>query len=187
MYDNIIPLILKNTFHLGETLTGAIMAADNVLALFLLPLFGTLSDVSIRHRQADAFYPGPAPALPFIFLLLLPVADRLGNLWLFITALFFVLLSMGLYRSPAVALMPDLNTQTAAQQRKRRHQLDGRRGRCLRPYHDQPAGGQRHDAGLFPAVSLCRPSDALKHRGSFLHRPGEQTPRQDGLRRRKYR
>ena len=44
----------------------------------------------------------------FIFLLLLPVADRLGNLWLFITALFFVLLSMGLYRSPAVALMPDL-------------------------------------------------------------------------------
>ena len=44
MYDNIIPLILKNTFHLGETVTGAIMAADNILALFLLPLFGSLSD-----------------------------------------------------------------------------------------------------------------------------------------------
>ena len=44
MYDNVIPLILKNTFGLGETVTGAIMAADNVLALFLLPIFGSLSD-----------------------------------------------------------------------------------------------------------------------------------------------
>ncbi len=108
MYDNIIPLILKNTFRLGETLTGAIMAADNVLALFLLPLFGTLSDrihTPIGKRM-PFILAGTGSA--FIFLLLLPVADRLGNLWLFITALFFVLLSMGLYRSPAVALMPDL-------------------------------------------------------------------------------
>ena len=44
MYDNVIPLILKNSFGLGETITGAIMAADNVLALFLLPIFGSLSD-----------------------------------------------------------------------------------------------------------------------------------------------
>ena len=44
MYDSIIPLILKNSFGIGETLTGTIMAADNVFALFLLPIFGTLSD-----------------------------------------------------------------------------------------------------------------------------------------------
>lgn len=37
MYDNVIPLILQNTFHLNETFTGAIMAADNILAVFLLP------------------------------------------------------------------------------------------------------------------------------------------------------
>ena len=46
MYDNIIPLILTNTFHLDETISGAIMAADNILALFLLPFFGSLSDRS---------------------------------------------------------------------------------------------------------------------------------------------
>ena len=40
MYDNLVPLILKRTFHLDESLTGIIMAADNILALFLLPLFG---------------------------------------------------------------------------------------------------------------------------------------------------
>jgi vacuolar-type H+-ATPase subunit I/STV1 len=44
MYDSIVPLILANNFQLDTTLTGMIMAADNVLALFLLPLFGGLSD-----------------------------------------------------------------------------------------------------------------------------------------------
>ena len=33
MYDNVIPLILTKTFHMNETLSGAIMAADNILAL----------------------------------------------------------------------------------------------------------------------------------------------------------
>ena len=44
MYDNLVPLMLTNTFHMNEVFSGAIMAADNVLALFLLPLFGALSD-----------------------------------------------------------------------------------------------------------------------------------------------
>lgn len=44
MYDNVIPLILTKTFHMNETLSGAIMAVDNILALFMLPFFGTLSD-----------------------------------------------------------------------------------------------------------------------------------------------
>lgn len=51
MYDNIIPLILTNTFHLDETISGAIMAADNVLALFLLPFFGALSDRTSRSSR----------------------------------------------------------------------------------------------------------------------------------------
>ena len=44
MYDNIIPLILQNTFQLSESLIGVIMAIDNVLAVFLLPIIGTFSD-----------------------------------------------------------------------------------------------------------------------------------------------
>ena len=42
MYDNLIPKILTETFHMGESVSGIIMAADNILALFLLPLFGGL-------------------------------------------------------------------------------------------------------------------------------------------------
>ena len=46
MYDSVVPLILTKTFHMNETFSGAIMAADNILALFLLPFFGSLSDRS---------------------------------------------------------------------------------------------------------------------------------------------
>ena len=45
-YDSIIPLILTNKFGMSQFWSGAIMALDNILALFLLPLFGTLSDKS---------------------------------------------------------------------------------------------------------------------------------------------
>lgn len=108
MYDNVIPLILKNTFGLGETVTGAIMAADNVLALFLLPIFGALSD-KVRTpigRRMPFIITGTA--LAFVFLMILPFADNTMNLTLFVAGLFILLISMGTYRSPAVALMPDL-------------------------------------------------------------------------------
>ena len=44
MYDSVVPLILRETFGMDEFLTGLIMAMDNILALFLLPFFGGLSD-----------------------------------------------------------------------------------------------------------------------------------------------
>ena len=43
-YDNTIPLILTNKFGMSQAWSGAIMALDNVLALFMLPLFGAISD-----------------------------------------------------------------------------------------------------------------------------------------------
>lgn len=108
MYDNIIPLILKNSFDLGETVIGVIMAADNVLALFLLPFFGSLSDKTNTKIGKRMPFILTGTGLSVIFLLLLPAADRARNLPLFIAVLFLVLLAMGLYRSPSVALMPDL-------------------------------------------------------------------------------
>lgn len=108
MYDNIVPLILQGTFHLNETLTGAIMAADNVLAVFLLPLLGSLSDkVDTRWGKRTPFI-GVGTVLAVVLMMLLPHADKTGNFVLFVISLFFLLIAMGLYRSPAVALMPDL-------------------------------------------------------------------------------
>ncbi len=43
-YDYVIPLLLENTFGLSNSLRGLIMGADNLLSLFLLPVFGKISD-----------------------------------------------------------------------------------------------------------------------------------------------
>lgn len=108
LYDNIIPLILQNNFGLGETLTGGIMAIDNVLALFLLPLFGTLSDrVDTKFGKRTPFILG-GTALAVILMMIIPYSAKTTNFPLFFISLGLVLLSMGTYRSPAVALMPDL-------------------------------------------------------------------------------
>lgn len=115
MYDNLVPLILTNTFHLNETISGAIMAADNVMALFLLPLFGGLSDkcTSRLGRRRPFILFGTLAAI--CLMLLLPLfADSYhaapggGKIALFICVLGMLLVAMGTYRSPAVALMPDI-------------------------------------------------------------------------------
>ncbi|MGI6561759.1 MAG: MFS transporter [Clostridia bacterium] len=108
LYDSIVPLILKNTFKIGDTVAGAVMAADNVMALFLLPLFGALSDkVKTPIGKRMPFIIG-GTAMAVVFMILLPVSDNKVNLPMFIIALFLTLVAMGTYRSPAVALMPDL-------------------------------------------------------------------------------
>ncbi len=108
LYNNIVPLILKETFHMGETQTGMIMAADNVLALFLLPLFGALSDKTNSKFGKRTPFIVCGTIVSVIFMLFIPVADQQKNIILFIISLGIVLLAMGSYRSPAVALMPDL-------------------------------------------------------------------------------
>ena len=49
-YDNTIPLILTNKFGMSQAWSGVIMALDNILALFLLPLFGAISDKHTGKR-----------------------------------------------------------------------------------------------------------------------------------------
>ncbi len=115
MYDNIVPLILTNTFHLNETLSGAIMAADNILALFLLPIFGSLSDktdTKIGKRMPYILF---GTGLAVILMNILPLIDNSyyqehSNFKVvsFVIVLGLLLIAMGTYRSPAVALMPDV-------------------------------------------------------------------------------
>lgn len=72
MYDNIVPLILQGTFHLNETVTGTIMAADNVLAVFLLPLLGTLSDKADTKLGKRTPFIVAGTALSVVLMMLLP-------------------------------------------------------------------------------------------------------------------
>ena len=179
-YDAIVPLILTNHFGLPQTASGAIMSLDNILAVFMLPLFGTLSDkvmTKLGKRTPFILVGTLSAAVSFIALMLIDayqlnavidagiperfnacadllkeanealkeagkagntvaveaiqnsielinadidliVADTLeitlANLWpmiAFIAVLLLTLIAMATFRSPAVALMPDVTVK----------------------------------------------------------------------------
>lgn len=149
-YDAIMPLMLINKFGMSQTLSGAIMALDNVLAVFLLPIFGSLSDkfVSRQGKRTPFIVVGTIAAVIFFIamtfmdnyqLLQITEAGVLNTdvsgltseqasallaekawqvtvsqpvpLICFILLLLFTLIAMALFRSPAVALMPDVTVK----------------------------------------------------------------------------
>lgn len=107
-YDGIIPLILRDTFHLGDTLAGAVMALDNVCALFLLPFFGSISDCCHSRLGRRTPFILVGSLLAALLIPLLAVADQMRSLPFFFTVLCLVLVVLSSYRSPCVALMPDV-------------------------------------------------------------------------------
>ena len=142
-YDAIVPLILTNHFGLPQAASGAVMSIDNVLAVFLLPIFGAISDKvhTKRGRRTPFILVGSIVAIvSFIALtfidnyqlarvvnagvpalskdsellrkaaLELTIANPLPLLG-FIATLLVVLVSMATFRSPAVALMPDVTVK----------------------------------------------------------------------------
>ena len=114
-YDNTIPLILTNKFGMSQAWSGVVMALDNILALFLLPFFGVLSDrTHTRIGRRMPFIVGGTAAAAVLMNLIPLLDDRYAAnpspaiLVLFIVVLGLLLVAMGTYRSPAVALMPDV-------------------------------------------------------------------------------
>lgn len=137
-YDAIVPLILTNHFGLPQSASGTIMSLDNILAVFMLPLFGAISDkINTRYGKRTPFIViGTIVAIvSFIALTLVDNAqltkvvaagipnmsdNELQKLTLeltianplpligFIATLLVVLIAMATFRSPAVALMPDI-------------------------------------------------------------------------------
>lgn len=149
-YDAIVPLILTNHFGLPQSASGAIMSIDNVLAVFMLPIFGALSDkVNTRFgkRTPFIFFGTIAAVIAFIALTFIDnyqlaqviaagvpsmqqgtlsdaafqelvrkttveitVANPIALVG-FIATLLVALIAMATFRSPAVALMPDVTVK----------------------------------------------------------------------------
>ena len=108
LYDFTIPLILKNNFSMNDGLAGFIMSLDNIIALFMLPLFGMFSDrlhTRIGRRMPFIVLGTLASLASMMFI---PYTAHRMLLIPFIVVLGFVLITMATYRSPAVALMPDI-------------------------------------------------------------------------------
>ena len=149
-YDAIIPLILTNHFGLPQSVSGAVMSFDNILAVFLLPLFGALSDkvnTKLGKRTPFILIGSVIAMVTFVCLTLIDnyqlarvtaagissleqgaltdeaFAETVRKLTVeltienplpfigFIATLLLVLVAMATFRSPAVALMPDVTVK----------------------------------------------------------------------------
>lgn len=107
-YDTIVPLILTNRFDMEQTYSGIIMSLDNIFAVVLLPIFGTLSDKTVTRFGKRTPYITVGTVLAAVFLIILGFTPSLS---LFVVVLLGCLLSMATFRSPAVALMPDVTVK----------------------------------------------------------------------------
>lgn len=108
MYNAYLPVFLRETFHLPFSVVGAIMTIDNVFAILLLPFLGALSDsTNTRIGKRRPYILVGAP-LAMIFFILIPFANKTQTLGLMMLTVIFMNLAMALYRTPVIALMPDI-------------------------------------------------------------------------------
>ena len=75
IYDATIAITLTSKFGLSQTLSGIVMALDNILALFLLPLFGKISDKHKGKSGRRTPFVKVGTILAVIFLMILSVVD----------------------------------------------------------------------------------------------------------------
>ena len=108
MYDQVIPYILENTFSLSTLQANSIMSIDNILAIFMLPLFGALSDKTKSPLGKRTPYILFGTIVSAILLVLLGIFTSTSSILPFLIVLFLLLFTMSTYRTPAVAYMPDV-------------------------------------------------------------------------------
>jgi MFS family permease len=105
VYNAFVPLFLANKFNLAPWLIGFFMTLDNIAALFIQPPVGAWSDhlrTPIGRRMPFILIGAPIGAIAFG---LIPIAAILP---LFVACTSTLLLSMAFWRTPVVALMPDI-------------------------------------------------------------------------------
>lgn len=107
-YDQVVPYLLENVFGLKTFAANAIMSIDNVLAIFMLPLFGAISDRTNTRLGKRTPYILFGTIASVILLVVLGVFNEMRSFWGFMFTLMAVLIVMAIYRTPAVAFMPDV-------------------------------------------------------------------------------
>jgi len=105
VYNAYVPVFLQDRFALTAGFIGIFMTLDNVASLFIQPIVGTWSDnlrTRIGRRLPFILVGAPIAAASFIFL---PISK---SLFLFFLAALMLILSMAVWRTPVIALMPDI-------------------------------------------------------------------------------
>ncbi len=115
-YDQVIPYLLEKVFSLSTFQANAIMSIDNVLAIFMLPLFGMISDKTKTPLGKRTPYILFGTIAAVILMLVMSVFVGKVNFWGFIITLIALLIVMAIYRTPAVAYMPDVTPKSLRSQ-----------------------------------------------------------------------
>lgn len=105
VYNAFVPVFLEEKFFMTAGFIGFFMTLDNIAALFIQPAVGSWSDrlrTTIGRRMPFIIAGAPVAAIAFM---VLPITTSLG---LFFLAAVALLLSMAIWRTPVVALMPDI-------------------------------------------------------------------------------
>ena len=105
VYNAFVPIFLSEKFDLAPAWIGFFMTLDNIAALFIQPTVGAWSDrirTKMGRRLPFILVGAPISAAAFGFI---PLASVLP---LFVAGTSTLLLSMALWRTPVVALMPDI-------------------------------------------------------------------------------
>ena len=110
-YDAIMQSINYDVFELNSVWHGVIIAADNILGLLLLPLFGRLSDKTSTPFGSRKPYIVAGTVISMVGFMGVCVFATMGKDYFlpFILCLLVTLAAMAAYRSPALALVPDVN------------------------------------------------------------------------------
>lgn len=107
-YDQVIPFLLENVFGLKTFAANSIMAIDNVLAIFMLPLFGAISDRTTSKLGKRTPYILYGTLAAVVLMVVLALTEQARHFWGFFLCLMALLVVMAIYRTPAVAYMPDV-------------------------------------------------------------------------------
>ncbi len=108
LYNAYVPVFLKETFHLESSVIGFVMTIDNIFAILLLPYLGALSDktnTKLGRRRPYILIGAPLAA---VFFMIIPFVNFYQNLGLMMLVIILMNLAMSLFRSPVIALMPDI-------------------------------------------------------------------------------
>jgi Na+/melibiose symporter-like transporter len=105
VYNAFVPIFLADKFHLSPIWIGFFMTLDNIAALFIQPPVGAWSDrlrTKIGRRLPFILIGAPIGAVAFG---IIPMAAVLP---MFVACTSTLILSMAIWRTPVVALMPDI-------------------------------------------------------------------------------
>jgi len=146
VYNSFVPQILEG-FIKSTTLIGLIMTIDNVFGVIFQPVFGNLSDKTrtrFGRRMPYIFIGLPICAVAFTFI------PYMNSLWSLMTVLIIFTFVMSAWRSPVVALMPDITPGPLRSQANGIVNLMGGVGSLLAFF----AGGLLFNKGGFPLPFL---------------------------------